>query len=160
MSPSAWQIKLFFPSSPKTLSSRFDLKLVYRGQVFDNSYYQTNTIGLSFRNGKQKRLSRWSLKVLPCDTKWASIPSVEVMLVLFTSTEPRSQNLMWFQFTFQFTYQGQLWKKTAGGTVVKNLSANCKTCRFNSLQKEMVTHSSILAWKLLWIEKPGRLYSP
>ena len=25
------------------------------------------------------------------------------------------------------------------------------------LQKEMATHSSILAWKTPWIEKPGRL---
>ena len=25
------------------------------------------------------------------------------------------------------------------------------------LEKEMVTHSSTLAWKILWIEEPGRL---
>ena len=27
------------------------------------------------------------------------------------------------------------------------------------LEKEMVTHSSILAWKIPWMEKPGRLQS-
>ena len=27
------------------------------------------------------------------------------------------------------------------------------------LQKEMVTHSSILAWRIPWTEKPGRLKS-
>ena len=27
------------------------------------------------------------------------------------------------------------------------------------LEKEMVTHSSILAWKIPWAEKPGRLQS-
>ena len=27
------------------------------------------------------------------------------------------------------------------------------------LKKEMVTHSSILAWRIPWIEKPGRLQS-
>jgi len=27
------------------------------------------------------------------------------------------------------------------------------------LEKEMVTHSSILAWKILWTEEPGRLQS-
>ena len=27
------------------------------------------------------------------------------------------------------------------------------------LEKEMATHSSILAWKILWTEKPGRLRS-
>ena len=27
------------------------------------------------------------------------------------------------------------------------------------LEKEMATHSSILAWKIPWTEKPGRLQS-
>ena len=27
------------------------------------------------------------------------------------------------------------------------------------LEKEMVTHSSTLAWKIPWMEKPGRLQS-
>ena len=29
--------------------------------------------------------------------------------------------------------------------------------REDLLEKEMVTHSSILAWKIPWTEKPGRL---
>ena len=28
------------------------------------------------------------------------------------------------------------------------------------LEKEMVTHSSILAWEIPWTEEPGRLWSP
>ena len=28
------------------------------------------------------------------------------------------------------------------------------------LEKEMTTHSSILAWEIPWTEEPGRLYSP
>ena len=28
------------------------------------------------------------------------------------------------------------------------------------LEKEMATHSSILAWKIPWMEEPGGLYSP
>ena len=28
------------------------------------------------------------------------------------------------------------------------------------LEKEMATHSSILAWEILWIEEPSGLYSP
>ena len=28
-----------------------------------------------------------------------------------------------------------------------------------SLEKEMATHSSILAWRIPWTEKPGRLQS-
>ena len=27
----------------------------------------------------------------------------------------------------------------------------------DSLEKEMATHSSILAWEIPWIEEPGRL---
>ena len=29
--------------------------------------------------------------------------------------------------------------------------------RFSSLEGEMATHSSILAWRIPWTEKPGRL---
>ena len=29
----------------------------------------------------------------------------------------------------------------------------------NTLEKEMATHSSILAWRIPWIEEPGRLQS-
>ena len=28
------------------------------------------------------------------------------------------------------------------------------------LEKEMATHSSILAWEITWTKKPGGLYSP
>ena len=28
------------------------------------------------------------------------------------------------------------------------------------LEKEMATHSSILAWRIPWTEEPDRLYSP
>ena len=31
--------------------------------------------------------------------------------------------------------------------------------REDLLEKEMATHSSILAWKIPWMEKPGRLQS-
>ena len=27
----------------------------------------------------------------------------------------------------------------------------------DALEKEMATHSSILAWRILWTEEPGRL---
>ena len=46
--------------------------------------------------------------------------------------------------------------------MVKNLPAVQET-RVRSLgqedplEKEMATYSSILAWKMLWIEEPGRL---
>ena len=33
------------------------------------------------------------------------------------------------------------------------------TFHFHALEKEMATHSSILAWKIPWMEEPGRLQS-
>ena len=32
-------------------------------------------------------------------------------------------------------------------------------CQEDPLEKEMVTHSSILAWKISWTEEPGELQS-
>ena len=48
--------------------------------------------------------------------------------------------------------------------VVKNLPTTQKTqvpslVGDNPLDKEMTTHSSILAWRILWVEEPGRLQS-
>ena len=33
------------------------------------------------------------------------------------------------------------------------------TFHFHALEKEMATHSSVLAWRILWIEEPGGLLS-
>ena len=51
--------------------------------------------------------------------------------------------------------------------VVKNLPANAGNTRDvgsipesgRSLEEEMATHSSILAWKIQWTEEPGKLQS-
>ena len=48
--------------------------------------------------------------------------------------------------------------------IVKGLPAMWETQvgslgREDPLQKEIATHSSILAWKIPWIEEPGRLQS-
>ena len=47
---------------------------------------------------------------------------------------------------------------------VKNLPAVQETqvrflSREDPLEKEMVTHSSVLAWRIPWTEEPGRLHS-
>ena len=52
-----------------------------------------------------------------------------------------------------------------GAQMVKHLTAMQKTRvrslgREDPLEKEMATHSSILAWKIPWTEESGRLYSP
>ena len=51
-----------------------------------------------------------------------------------------------------------------GGTVVKNLAAKQETQvqslgQEDPLEKEMTTHSSILAWRISWTKEPGRLQS-
>ena len=53
-------------------------------------------------------------------------------------------------------------------TLVKNLPANAGDTRDtvqslpwgDSLEWDMATHSSILAWKIPWTKELGRLYSP
>ena len=47
---------------------------------------------------------------------------------------------------------------------LKRLPAMWETCvrslgREDPLEKEMATHSSILAWRIPWMEEPGRLLS-
>ena len=32
------------------------------------------------------------------------------------------------------------------------------TFHFHALEKEMATHSSVLAWRIPWTEEPGRLH--
>ena len=51
-----------------------------------------------------------------------------------------------------------------GGSVVKNLPAMWETwvqslSQKDHLDKEMATHSSILAWRVPWTEEPGGLQS-
>jgi len=54
------------------------------------------------------------------------------------------------------------------GSVVKNPPANARQCSSwglrslgwgDPLEKDMATHSSILAWKIPWTEDPGGLQS-
>ena len=57
-----------------------------------------------------------------------------------------------------------IWTSTVA-QMVKNLPVMQKTWvqsldQGDPLVKRMVTHSSILAWRIPWAEKPGRLYCP
>ena len=49
----------------------------------------------------------------------------------------------------------------AGGSVVKKPKQMWVPSlgREDPLEKEMATHSNILAWEISWMEKPGRLQS-
>ena len=59
-----------------------------------------------------------------------------------------------------------IWRDVASlvAETVKNLSAMQETWvqslgQKDPLEKDLATHSSILAWRIPWTEKPGRLQS-
>ena len=79
----------------------------------------------------------------------------------------RLENLMFFQTFTGMSLTGPSYPPLQGfpgGTVVKNLPANAGDVGSipesgRSLGKGMTTHSSILAWEMLWTEEPGGLQS-
>ena len=56
---------------------------------------------------------------------------------------------------------GGAWKAAVHGVAEgwTRLSDFTFTFHFHALEKEMATHSSVLAWRIPWMEEPGRLYS-
>ena len=56
---------------------------------------------------------------------------------------------------------GGAWKAAVHGVAKSQtrLSDLTFTFHFHALEKEMATHSSVLAWRIPWTEKPGRLQS-
>ena len=71
---------------------------------------------------------------------------------------------MVFKSYFNFIYGILLMGASLVAQMVKCLPIMWKTRvqslgREDLLEKEMATHSSILAWKIPWMEEPGRLQS-
>ena len=55
---------------------------------------------------------------------------------------------------------GAWWAAVHGVTKSQTrLSDFTFTFHFHAFEKEMATHSSVLAWRIPWMEKPGRLQS-
>ena len=55
---------------------------------------------------------------------------------------------------------GAWWAAVHGVTKSQTQLSNFTfTFHFHALEKEMATHSSALAWRIPWTEKPGRLQS-
>ena len=56
---------------------------------------------------------------------------------------------------------GGAWKAAVHGIAEgrKRLSDFTFTFHFHALEKEMATHSSVLAWRIPWTEEPGGLAS-
>ena len=56
--------------------------------------------------------------------------------------------------------RGAWWAAAHGVTKSRTrLSDFTFTFHFHALEEEMATHSSVLAWRIPWTEKPGRLQS-
>ena len=55
------------------------------------------------------------------------------------------------------SFRGLLWK--ANGLIRINHLKHLRTISYYSLEKAMAPHSSTLAWKIPWMEEPGRLQS-
>ena len=55
----------------------------------------------------------------------------------------------------------EAWKAAVHGVAEgrTRLSNFTFTFHFDALEKEMATHSSVLAWRIPWTEEPGRLRS-
>ena len=50
-----------------------------------------------------------------------------------------------------------MWGDFPGGSAVMQETRVHSLSQEDSLEKQMTTHPSILAWKILWPEEPGRL---
>ena len=103
-----------------------------------------------------------------------SSPTNAVMIAFFTCGLHLSEQLLilqpflkWHDFKVWPTHTHhfyKLWGAWASlvAQKIKNLPAIWKTqvwslCREDPLEKEMATHSSILAWRIPWTNEPGRL---
>jgi hypothetical protein len=79
-------------------------------------------------------------------------------------TEATKQHVYIHAFFFQILFHYSLLQPSLVTKMVKNLPARQETCvqslsQEDPLEKGMATHSSILAWRILWTEEPGRLSS-
>ena len=55
---------------------------------------------------------------------------------------------------------GGAWRAAVHGVAKSRTRLSDFTFTFHhALEKEMATHSSVLAWKIPWTEEPGRLQS-
>ena len=71
--------------------------------------------------------------------------------------------------SFHFSFLNKVFLSAIWASLVAQRVASSSACNAgglgsipgpgNPLEKEMATHSSILAWRIPWIEEPGRLQS-
>ena len=103
----------------------------------------------------------------PGKPKNTGVGSLSFLQRIFPTQESNWSVLHCRQILYQLSYQGRVYS-FPGGTSGKESICKCgrwKTCWFDPWvgkipwRKEMVTHSSILAWRIPWTEEPGGLQS-
>ena len=117
----------------------------------------TRQASLSFTNS-------WSLlKFMSTESVMASNHLIYANLLVCLAFDVKVR-LLSISHGWQLFYKADLkeWVWFPGSSVVKNLPTMQETWvwslgRKDLLEKEMATHSSILAWKILWAEEPGGL---
>ena len=85
--------------------------------------------------------------------EWVAISSSRV------SSRPRDRTQVSHNSGRRFTVRTSLVAQTVKCLPTMREARVQSLSREDLLEKEMVTHSSILAWKIPWTEKPGRLQS-
>ena len=107
------------------------------------------------RFAKLYGLYNWCLeKELVAHKRNWRLPGILPLVISFKETDP------WVRLVFTMAFSMVFWSSP----VVKNLPAMQETWvqslgRKDPLEKEMATHSSILAWEIPWTEEPSRLQS-
>ena len=109
---------------------------------------------------KNKYTYPLGLRMRGSDLYWESGPEWAVLLAWPFPSFP-----LYFLFPFDIVFS--LSRSFPDGSVAKNLPANAgaagDVCFIlgsrDPLEKEMATHSSMLAWKIWWTEEPGGVQS-
>ena len=80
---------------------------------------------------------------------------IELLALSFFPTLPQPPNIFTYSFFLRASLVAQRLQHLLGmrETQVQSLGWE------DPLEKEMATHSSTLAWRILWREEPGRLQS-
>ena len=76
-------------------------------------------------------------------------------------TEEKAMAPHFSTFCLENPVDGGAWWAAVHGVAKSRMRLNnfTFTFHFHALEKEMATHSSVLAWKIPWMEEPGRLQS-
>ena len=98
------------------------------------------------------------------DVQWVStFQSVRPSYLFSTnfqsrSSFPREGNGTPLQYCcLENPMDGGAWQALVHGIAKSRTRLSDFTFHFHALKKEMATHSSVLAWKIPWMEEPGRL---